>query len=469
MSTTQSNIRLNWASFVRAGDLVFDVGANIGAKAEMFLQRGARVVCVEPQPACLKTLQKKFSRNPNVTIVPEGLSEAPGTLNLSICSSANTISTFQERWKTGRFSDYKWDKVIPVSMTTLDALIEKHGVPKYCKVDVEGFELSVLKGLSRIVPLISFEFAHEFLDDTRECLARLEKVGYTHFNFACREDPQLVAPDWLGVNGLLDAIAKIQDNRLWGDIYAYDGKAKPVHPPFLCGNKTLGILESAGIYQPSAPLRLHLGCGEQYLPGYVNVDYPAEIQRVTHIYADALANILELDFPDNSVDEIRLHHLFEHFDRATALAVLMRWHKWLKPGGLLRIETPDFIGSAKAVLLPRVFSWRSSWKVKMCMVRHLTGNQADSWGYHRDHWFPQRFKHTLAKLGFSDIKTKTRQQPDKPYLANVEVTAHKQPINDERQLEAADELLWESAGGEVERPMHEIWKRQLRTVAGSKQ
>lgn len=96
------------------------------------------------------------------------------------------------------------------------------------------------------------------------------------------------------------------------------------------------------------PLRLHLGCGQQYLQEYVNVDYPL-IEHTVQSYsvADVFGDIAKITFMPKTVDEIRLHHVFEHFDRPTAIALLCAWHMWLKPGGLLYIEVPDFLTSAK--------------------------------------------------------------------------------------------------------------------------
>src|SRR6476619_1397540 len=89
--------------FIEAGDLIFDVGANAGNKADLFLSSGARAVCIEPQPACIEALSRRFGSNPKVTIVNKGLADKQGVLNLSVCSQATTISTFNDQWKTGRF------------------------------------------------------------------------------------------------------------------------------------------------------------------------------------------------------------------------------------------------------------------------------------------------------------------------------------------------------------------------------
>ena len=221
----------------------------------------------------------------------------------------------------------------------------------------------------------------------------------------------------------------------------------------------LSELCKANLWSENKPLRLHLGCGEQCLDGYVNIDYPPSEHNVMQVQADVYANITELNFPAGSVDEVRLHHVFEHFNRVTALVMLIKWHNWLKIGGKLHIETPDLIGSAKTLLA------ESSRKTKMGVVRHIAGDQSSGWAYHIDHWFPERFEHTLNRLGFSAVQTQSSSWPHEPFLSNVAAIAVKsQNVPLEKQLTAADELLWESTVSPTEQPTFEIWKQQLRSI-----
>jgi ADP-heptose:LPS heptosyltransferase/glycosyltransferase involved in cell wall biosynthesis len=219
-------------------------------------------------------------------------------------------------------------------------------------------------------------------------------------------------------------------------------------------------LQQQGLWQPGTPLRLHLGCGKWHFDGYINIDYPLQEHTVVkRLGADYHADITQLRFPDHSVDEIRLHHVFEHFSRVTSLAMLIRWHRWLKPGGRLHIEAPDLIGSARTLLS------EASWKTKMGVVRHLAGDQAAKWGYHADHWFAERFEHTLKSLGFATVSTRTSAWPHEPYLSNVEVVAVKAAdLEIEQQLNAADRLLWESTVAEKERETWQVWRQQLREL-----
>jgi len=206
--------------FCQPGKLVFDVGANIGEKTKLFLACGANVICIEPQPDCVTQLERRFAGSMHVIIEAVGLSDKQGMLDMQICSQANTISTFSEKWKTGRFSAYSWDKIISVNVTTLDALIDKYGIPTYCKIDVEGFEYQVIKGLSKPIPYLSFEFTTETKEAAFDCITYLLKLGYSGFNIAIGENPALLFPKWTTSQKVIDYLINSEDPLFWGDIYA---------------------------------------------------------------------------------------------------------------------------------------------------------------------------------------------------------------------------------------------------------
>jgi predicted SAM-dependent methyltransferase len=236
-----------------------------------------------------------------------------------------------------------------------------------------------------------------------------------------------------------------------------DPKALPA------GADTLGHLRAAGLWRDGQPLRLHLGCGAQHFDGYVNIEQPPSEPPTTEVKADVYADVTRLDFPPDSVDEVRSHHLFEHFSRTTALAMLLRWHRWLKVGGRLRVETPDLVGSAATLVST------APWSTKMAVVRHLAGDQAAWWGYHVDHWFAERFQKTLTRLGFHDVWTRCWSWEHPPYLSNVEVVAAKTAgVSPAAQLRIADAVLRESMVAPSERQLYETWRRQLRRMVNGR-
>jgi len=216
----QEDMLIFYSKFIDKGDLCFDIGANRGDKTAVFLKIGTRVVAVEPQESCVKYLKKRFKGESNFTIVEKGLADKEGEIVMSICEEANSISTLSEKWKTGRFSKYKWTEKKLIPVTTMDNLIKKFGLPVFCKIDVEGFECQVLKGLSQPIKYLSFEFTKEFFNDAKACIDYLNALEYTKFNCSIDEAASLRFPMWLTAENLLEKLSSVKDDLLWGDIYA---------------------------------------------------------------------------------------------------------------------------------------------------------------------------------------------------------------------------------------------------------
>jgi hypothetical protein len=93
----------------------------------------------------------------------------------------------------------------PTEVTTLAALIAEHGVPALCKIDVEGFELEVLKGLDRPLPLVTFEYHLSERDLLGACLHRLAELGPIEVNANTMDSGDLTFPRWLSVVEFLAA------------------------------------------------------------------------------------------------------------------------------------------------------------------------------------------------------------------------------------------------------------------------
>lgn len=220
MLAFRPRMRKLFSKFISPGDLVFDVGANIGDFTDLFLALGAKVVGIEPQPYCTNILEKRFANQKNVVIVKKGVGEIEDILPFSISSKNHATSTFSEKWKKdGRYRYRNWDKTVDIKVTTLDALIEEFGVPVFCKIDVEGYEAQVLKGLSLQIPFISFEFVGEFLDDARVCARQLNLLGKTRFNYSKYNSYSLKLDKWLTFNELFSKVESEKNGFTCGDIY----------------------------------------------------------------------------------------------------------------------------------------------------------------------------------------------------------------------------------------------------------
>jgi FkbM family methyltransferase len=186
------------------GDLIFDVGANDGFKTAIFLKLGARVVCVEPDRASVSLLRQRFLKAP-VTIVAKAASDTARTVPFHVTSPGSALNTLSDKWiraleegDTSRFGpDIRFEQGYDVQTVTLEQLIAEHGLPCYVKIDVEGHELEVLRGLRHAVPLISFELnLPEFRSEGFECVDLLEQIEPgIEFNYVI--DDRFVSSIWL--------------------------------------------------------------------------------------------------------------------------------------------------------------------------------------------------------------------------------------------------------------------------------
>src|SRR4029079_17220966 len=93
------------------------------------------------------------------------------------------------------WEDQHWTKTKTVAMKTLDELIAKHGIPRFVKIDVEGFEDEVLAGLHHPLPMLSFEFTTIQRGVALKAIERLARSSLYSFNAALGESQQLVHAD----------------------------------------------------------------------------------------------------------------------------------------------------------------------------------------------------------------------------------------------------------------------------------
>jgi FkbM family methyltransferase len=220
-----------YSQYVNEGDLCFDIGANIGNRIGVFLKLGATVVAVEPQNSCMRKLLKKYGNNNKVFLVHKALGSREGKGNL-ILSNSHTVSSMSEEWiDCVRDSDmfftstsaFQWHENVTVPVTTLDKLIRKYGSPAVCKIDVEGFEYQVIKGLSQPAEMISFEFTPtpKLINRSIESIKHLSAIGNVQFNYSFGESMILALPEWVDDGKICNILLSIPYKTAFsGDIYA---------------------------------------------------------------------------------------------------------------------------------------------------------------------------------------------------------------------------------------------------------
>lgn len=205
-----------YRSFLPSTNLVFDIGGYDGHKTAAFLHIAEKVVCCEPDPTNYKVLKTRFRHKKNKVFLENvalGAEEGIGTMFLH--HEASAFNTLNAKFKEVTESDnlQKWNekikfqKSVPVKTTTLDKLISKFGLPYFIKIDVEGYELEVLKGLSKPVPFISIEcLMPDFKEELQQNIQLfLHLDAGAQFNIAVHEE--LLFEKFISHTYLLDYLA----------------------------------------------------------------------------------------------------------------------------------------------------------------------------------------------------------------------------------------------------------------------
>ncbi len=211
--------------FVGPGGLAFDIGAHVGDRISSFRRLGARVVALEPQPGPARALRLIHGRDPHVALLGAAVGDAGGEVRLHLNTANPTVSTLSESFVQAAagadgWEGQVWDRVIVVPCLTLDDLIACHGRPDFIKIDVEGFEDRVLRGLNVPVVALSFEFTTIARDVSERCLDRLSALGDYRYNLALGETQELVLETFVDAAAMRQYLRELPHAANSGDVYA---------------------------------------------------------------------------------------------------------------------------------------------------------------------------------------------------------------------------------------------------------
>jgi FkbM family methyltransferase len=214
-----------YARFLNSGDLAFDIGSHVGDRVASFRRLGARAVAIEPQPALARTLRVLFALDRSVTVEQLAVGGKPGEIELKLNLRNPTVATASEdfiRAADGApgWEGQHWTKSVRVPLTTLDALIARHGEPRFVKIDVEGFEDEVLAGLSRPLHALSLEFTTIQRAVALQAVQRLGRLGPYAFNAALGESQKLVHEAPVDARAIAHWIETLPVTANSGDVYA---------------------------------------------------------------------------------------------------------------------------------------------------------------------------------------------------------------------------------------------------------
>jgi FkbM family methyltransferase len=223
---------------LRCGATIFDVGANEGNKSSVFLKLGAMVVAVDPDATNQAALRDRFLRlrlrRKSLAVVGAALSDRTGVETFWVDEPGSAKNTLNKKWvetlrESQRFGQpLAFLKQMTVQTMTLEDLIATFGEPFFVKIDVEGSEPDVLRGLNRAIPFVSFEVnLPEFRVEGLECvrlLERLDPCGEFNYTVDCRTG--LAMSRWLPAGEFADCLrscSAISIDVVWRSKYRSNG------------------------------------------------------------------------------------------------------------------------------------------------------------------------------------------------------------------------------------------------------
>lgn len=203
--------------------LIFDIGAHHGLFTEECKRRfpNSKIVPVEANENLWSTLHLKYEYDPSVVVLNYLVSDVTADFKTFHISEHDQISTASEDWiLNSRFSGYNFDTKVGVVTVNLDSLIKIFGHPDLIKIDVEGYELEVVNGLSQKSGEICFEWAEEQYEKINLTCQKLQQLGYTNFGYIIG-DEYLKRPETFTTweNSDFHNIVKPEEKDKWGMIW----------------------------------------------------------------------------------------------------------------------------------------------------------------------------------------------------------------------------------------------------------
>ena len=204
--------------------LAYDIGAFDGDTTGMISSLGyEKIVCFEPDPEAFERMKRQISGN--VIFLNLAVSDVSGKKVKMITVPGHPyLSSLESTWFST--SRHPMDNFIEIEVETIslnDYIEESGAIPAYIKVDAEGHELSIFKGLNYKPTKLSFEWVSEFYEKNESCLKLLCDIGFDKFIICHKENLPTIEDKTLSIDECLSVLKSfnISDTEriVWGNIW----------------------------------------------------------------------------------------------------------------------------------------------------------------------------------------------------------------------------------------------------------
>jgi FkbM family methyltransferase len=202
--------------------MLFDIGSNKGLYTDANINKYDKFILIDANKDLCNQLRNKYHNNPNIIIEQKIVSK--DKTDIFYISNAHTISTCDIEWiNNSRFThSYSFTKTTGNESITIDELVEKYGIPSYIKIDVEGYELNVLKSMSKKYCPIGFEWAEEKKNELLLSLEYVKSLGFENFCIQKEDNYTYIPEKWISyeeIYEILKNLCNIDRKYEWGMIH----------------------------------------------------------------------------------------------------------------------------------------------------------------------------------------------------------------------------------------------------------
>lgn len=139
-------------------------------------------------------------------------------------------------------------------------------------------------------------------------------------------------------------------------------------------------------------MKLHLGCGSKYIPGFVHIDV-IDDDHIQHT-----GSICDLPYANESVNLVYASHVLEHFGRWETTTVLREWYRVLTHDGVLRLAVPDFAACAKLYHEQGLLDGLTG------IIGLISGGQRNEYDFHHMIFDERLLSRLLYSVGFREVR-----------------------------------------------------------------